>query len=219
MQCSKRYAKSNNKYVKDYDPEQRESYIMYFHANNLCRWAMSNPLPFKMVTAGEIIAKPSFQRVTIFGLMYYFEHNDNNQNIYDAIRDDCAAHFGTSDYPLSNSFNIPPVSKKVLGLLKYEACSTVISEFVGLRAKMYSIRFSDKTPDIKKAKSIGQMRVPCITFDTYKDTLFEKQTLMSKFNNIVTKNHSCYKLSLNYTDDKRQVMGDNTLPWRYHQLY
>ncbi len=39
------YSKANNPYVPDYDPTQENSYVMYFDANNLYGWAMSQPLP------------------------------------------------------------------------------------------------------------------------------------------------------------------------------
>ena len=42
---SKRFAKANNKYLQDYDPEQPTSFIQYLDANNLYGWAMSQPLP------------------------------------------------------------------------------------------------------------------------------------------------------------------------------
>ena len=40
-----RYAKANNPYLHDYDPDKETSYILYLVANNLYGWAMSQPLP------------------------------------------------------------------------------------------------------------------------------------------------------------------------------
>ena len=45
-QAVKRYAKTNNKYMKGlYNPDEKSIYLQYLDANNLYRWAMVQNLP------------------------------------------------------------------------------------------------------------------------------------------------------------------------------
>ena len=53
---TKRYAKAN-KYMSDYNPEEKSMYIQYLDANNLYGWAMSQPFPvnsFEWIPAYEL---------------------------------------------------------------------------------------------------------------------------------------------------------------------
>ena len=56
-QATQRYAKANNKYMKNYNKNIESSYIQYLDANNLYGWAMSQKLPvndFKWVKQEEL---------------------------------------------------------------------------------------------------------------------------------------------------------------------
>ena len=43
---SKRYAKTNNKYMNDYKPKKPSTFITYLDMNNLYGWVISKYLPY-----------------------------------------------------------------------------------------------------------------------------------------------------------------------------
>jgi len=79
--------------------------------------------------------------------------------------------FDTSDYTVDNAYDIPLANKKVPGLMKDENNGTIITEFVGLKAKMYALRVEGKK-NMKKTKSIESNVVArSITFEDYEQCL------------------------------------------------
>ena len=70
-----RYAKANNKYMKNYNNNEESSYIQYLDANNIYGWAMSKKLPtngFKWIDNNE----PAKHVINEDFIKNYNENND-----------------------------------------------------------------------------------------------------------------------------------------------
>lgn len=133
--------------------------------------------------------------------------------------------FDTSDYPQNNQYCLPQVNKKVTGKMKDECNGRLITEFIGLRSKMYCVRVENQD-FFKKAKGVKSSVVKNeIDFNDYKNCLFDSSEIYREQCRIGTKYHKlytlkCKKLALSPHDDKRFLIKDSTdtLPWGHKDI-
>ena len=120
--------------------------------------------------------------------------------------------FDNSDYPEYSPFFYKK-NKKVIGKFKDEASGISITEFVGLRSKMYSY-IKDNQKGGKTAKGIKKNVIKNnIMHDDYKETLFNNKQMYHKMKTIRSENHQLgsyelNKVSLSCFDDKRYIHKD-----------
>lgn len=149
--------------------------------------------------------------------------------------------FDTSDYPENNIFNISRLNKKVIGLMKDECNGLIMTEFVGLKSKMYSYKVDasaiisenediyskeSKFKIVKKAKGVVQTVINnTITFEDYIACLNSDLKIVREQCMIRNFNHKLYtikqkKIALSSFDNKRHILPDgiNTLAWGHYSL-
>ncbi|KYN09117.1 hypothetical protein ALC57_18748, partial [Trachymyrmex cornetzi] len=140
-------------------------------------------------------------------LIYHVQCDD----IYDVMKRDINK-FDTSDYAVDNAYSIPLANKKVPGLMKDENNGAIMTEFVGLRAKMYALCVQGKK-DAKKAKGVKSSVVAkSITFEDYTCCLNDVIEMMRRQSCIRSKLYEVYtvsetKIALSPHDDKRYIVS------------
>ena len=127
--------------------------------------------------------------------------------------------FDNSDYNIESPFyNID--NKKVIGKLKDETAGIPITEFIGLRSKMYSY-VKDNEQTARTAKGIKKQVIKKIlTHDNYKEVLFNSEQMQHTMKTIRSKNHQLgsfelNKISLSCFDDKRYIHGNGITSYAY----
>ena len=140
-------------------------------------------------------------------LVYDIETNDVYEDFY---KDKDLFDF--SDYPQDSRF-FDPVNKKVIGYMKDDIKGKIISEFVGLKSKMYSLIDVDNEEN-KKAKGVNKKVVKKIRHKEYIDVLFNKKIIRGKMKRIQSKlykigTYKVIKIFLSCFDDKRYILDDD----------
>ena len=100
----------------------------------------------------------------------------------------------------------------------------IITEFIGLKPKMYSLKTEDNNEQ-KKAKGIQKNTLKKeINFEMYLKTLYENYKSDIQFNYIRSKNHeifsiTCSKTGLSNYENKRYYIDNNySLPYGHFLL-
>ena len=194
-----------------------------------------------------VLDKPSYVGFSILELsktlMYDFHYNyirkkypyakllftDTDSLVYHIIADDIysdfykdKALFDNSDYPKSSKFYFDN-NKKVIGKFKDEASGDPITEFVGLKSKMYSYKTENR--ENKTAKGVKKNVIKReLCHSDYRDMLYNCTTMRHKMRTIRSEYHqiSSYqinKVSLSPFDDKRYILDDGITSYAYgHHL-
>ena len=132
--------------------------------------------------------------------------------------------YDTSDYPKDHP-QYSEENKKVVGKMKDECAGRLITEYVGLRPKMYSILEVDGG-NIKKAKGVKKSVVKKnITHGQYKEALFGRKTYRHGMDVLRSEHHIIFgqhlnKISLSPFDSKRWIAKDGveTLAYGHDEL-
>ena len=112
-------------------------------------------------------------------------------------------------------------NKGILGKFKDESKGDPINEFIGLRSKMYSIKFDDMGKEKKVAKGIVKSVIKKeLTHERYKHILESSGKMYSNMTVIRSEKHKVYtmvinKVSLSAYDDKRWIKDDGISSYAY----
>ena len=157
-----------------------------------------------------------------------FIYEISSADVYEELRPHARDYFDFSNYPenhmLKNSCN-----KKVPGKFKDESASKCITEFVGLRSKMYSFMFDDKKDvskaEVRVAKGVQKSVIfNDLRFSTYLNCLWNDEVKEHNFKTIRSMKHSVAtytqsKITLCPFEDKRYLLDAiNSLPYGHYVL-
>ena len=135
----------------------------------------------------------------------------------------------TSGYKLDNELlELKTTKNNQIGKMKCDLGNNIITEFVGLRSKMYSYKLlNDKEEDTHlKLKGVNRKALSNISFNDYYSALFGDSKYYNQhveMEGIRSFKHKLYtikqnKVSLSSDDTKRYILNDNinTLAYGYN---
>ena len=183
-----------------------------------------------------LLNKPIYVGMSVFDLskhlMYNFYYNTLNKNYGDNIRllytdtdsviihvttDDiyCDMQANISDYDTSNYPADHPLfstaNKNVIGKFRDESGGRLMTEFVGIRPKMYSYAGEESG---KRAKGVKKSELrKTISHDDYRTCLLEKNVYVRDMPTLRSYKHTIdgetvHKLALAPLDSKRYILED-----------
>ena len=147
-------------------------------------------------------------------LTYEIETNDVYQDFWKNKE-----KFDNSDYSQDSQY-FDKTNKKVIGKFKDEAAGVPITDFVGLKSKMYSY-MKDNDKGGKTAKGIKKNIIKKnITHENYKNVLFNNEQMYHTIKSIRSNKHQLgsyelNKVSLSCFDDKRYIHNNGVASYAY----
>ena len=157
-----------------------------------------------------------------------FIYEISSADVYEELRPHARDYFDFSNYP-ENHMLKNSCSKKVPGKFKDESASKCITEFVGLRSKMYSFMFDDKKDvskaEVRVAKGVQKSVIfNDLRFSTYLNCLWNDEVKEHNFKTIRSMKHSVAtytqsKITLCPFEDKRYLLDAiNSVPYGHYVL-
>ena len=124
-----------------------------------------------------------------------------------------------------NSEYFSEKNKKKIGFLKSESGEKIIEEFVGLKSKLYSIKYADES-ETRKAKGINRSVLKKeLNHEKYREVINDNICYEHKMTRIQSKEHllktiELKKMIFTNFDDKRYILDDGitTLPFGHWRI-
>ena len=146
------------------------------------------------------------------------------EDFYKDVADDVEKRFGASNYECSSIECNRPLptgrNKKVIGLMKDELGGNIMTEFVALEPKTYSLLTEDGNTG-KKSKGTKRCIIKRILkFIDYKNCLMNNKVILKPQQRFKSEAHNAYtkevnNITLNSNDDKRLQTYDRITSYPY----